>query len=121
MCWGMPADFIQPVLYYCNYYDHHHQGHLMANCQTARVTDNQTVMLSNDHRDISLDGGAGTEHQVQHPPYQFTTLQEMAADAAAEETLRLFEQDFQDDTRLVYLAALWQLHDLVEPEPEKKN
>jgi hypothetical protein len=47
-------------------------------------------MLSNDHSDVSLDGGAGTEHQVQHPPYQFTTLQEMAADAAAEETLRLF-------------------------------
>jgi hypothetical protein len=30
VCWGMPAAFIQPVLYYCNYYDHHHQGHLMA-------------------------------------------------------------------------------------------
>eukprot|EP01047_Picozoa_sp_COSAG01_P109979 COSAG01_NODE_38826_length_484_cov_6.387013_1_plen_141_part_10 len=30
VCWGMPAAFIQPVLYYCNYYDHHRQGHLMA-------------------------------------------------------------------------------------------
>jgi hypothetical protein len=40
----------------------------------------------------------------------------MAADAAAEETLRLFEQDFQDDTWLVYLAALWQLHDIVKDD-----
>eukprot|EP01049_Picozoa_sp_SAG25_P016071 SAG25_NODE_3520_length_1053_cov_1.102725_1_plen_110_part_10 len=73
-------------------------------------------MLSNDHSDVSLDGDAGTEHQLQHRPYPFTTLQEMAADAAAEETLRLFEQDFEDDTWLVYLAALWQLYELIRDD-----
>jgi hypothetical protein len=26
---------IQPVLYYYNYYDHHHRGHLMANQTSA--------------------------------------------------------------------------------------
>jgi hypothetical protein len=31
----MLAAFIQPVLYYYNYYDHHHQGHLMANQMSA--------------------------------------------------------------------------------------
>eukprot|EP01049_Picozoa_sp_SAG25_P008044 SAG25_NODE_696_length_5890_cov_4.438612_6_plen_72_part_00 len=35
LCWGMPAAFIQPVLYYCNYYDHYHQGHLMATQMNA--------------------------------------------------------------------------------------
>ena len=45
----MPATSFQPVLYYCNLYDHHHQGHLMANQMGAEPSLHDAASLHDSY------------------------------------------------------------------------